>query len=211
MTPAKRYLLFKSIPIVIALVICVLGGVWGSLENGVGVAWGCMFGIVFGAASTYLALRVGLTVSASVPIAVIAIAERGSMFDPGPCVHMFRYVGIVVRVFHHTAILRKSCGFALSCSAGGAFVGYRLGVDLGTTYTAAAVNVVAANGWTGWVDGRALQPRQQRVAPALRECGEVGSQHGLKEDSIVRAHEPPSGSPWRSALPPLPRRVTRAG
>ncbi|MCY2956778.1 MAG: oligopeptide transporter, OPT family [Planctomycetota bacterium] len=35
---------------------------------------GALLGIVFGAASTYLALRVGLTVSASVPIAVIAIA-----------------------------------------------------------------------------------------------------------------------------------------
>lgn len=35
---------------------------------------GAGLGIVFGAASTYLALRVGLTVSASVPIAVIAIA-----------------------------------------------------------------------------------------------------------------------------------------
>ncbi|MBI4603730.1 MAG: oligopeptide transporter, OPT family [Planctomycetes bacterium] len=35
---------------------------------------GAVLGVVFGAASTYLALRVGLTVSASVPIAVIAIA-----------------------------------------------------------------------------------------------------------------------------------------
>ena len=34
---------------------------------------GALLGIVFGAASTYLALRVGLTVSASVPIAVLAI------------------------------------------------------------------------------------------------------------------------------------------
>ena len=34
---------------------------------------GAVLGIVFGAASTYLALRVGLTVSASVPIAVLAI------------------------------------------------------------------------------------------------------------------------------------------
>jgi len=35
---------------------------------------GAFLGIIFGASSTYLALRVGLTVSASVPIAVIAIA-----------------------------------------------------------------------------------------------------------------------------------------
>jgi putative OPT family oligopeptide transporter len=35
--------------------------------------WGALFGVVFGMASTYLALRVGLTTSASVPIAVLAI------------------------------------------------------------------------------------------------------------------------------------------
>lgn len=38
------------------------------------VALGAVLGIVYGMASTYLALRVGLTVSASVPIAVLAIA-----------------------------------------------------------------------------------------------------------------------------------------
>jgi putative OPT family oligopeptide transporter len=38
------------------------------------VLLGAVLGIIFGASSTYLALRVGLTVSASVPIAVIAIA-----------------------------------------------------------------------------------------------------------------------------------------
>ena len=35
---------------------------------------GIFFGILFGAATVYLALRAGLTVSASVPIAVLAIA-----------------------------------------------------------------------------------------------------------------------------------------
>src|SRR4029453_6831890 len=35
---------------------------------------GMFFGILFGAATVYLALRAGLTVSASVPIAVLAIA-----------------------------------------------------------------------------------------------------------------------------------------
>ncbi len=35
---------------------------------------GCMFGILFGAASVYLALRAGLTVSASIPVAVLAIS-----------------------------------------------------------------------------------------------------------------------------------------
>jgi len=34
---------------------------------------GCVFGIIFGAATVYLALKAGLTVSASIPIAVIAI------------------------------------------------------------------------------------------------------------------------------------------
>src|SRR5262245_39832681 len=35
---------------------------------------GAVFGIIFGAATVYLALRAGLTVSASIPIAVLAIA-----------------------------------------------------------------------------------------------------------------------------------------
>src|SRR5215475_9602313 len=38
------------------------------------VVLGSIFGIIFGAATVYLALRAGLTVSASVPIAVLAIA-----------------------------------------------------------------------------------------------------------------------------------------
>src|SRR5271170_1377249 len=35
---------------------------------------GALFGIIFGAASVYLGLKVGLTVSASIPIAVLAIS-----------------------------------------------------------------------------------------------------------------------------------------
>ncbi|HKC25542.1 MAG TPA: OPT/YSL family transporter, partial [Thermoanaerobaculia bacterium] len=35
---------------------------------------GAIFGVIFGAATVYLALRAGLTVSASVPIAVLSIA-----------------------------------------------------------------------------------------------------------------------------------------
>src|SRR6478735_4732961 len=38
------------------------------------VLLGIFFGVVFGAATVYLALRAGLTVSASVPIAVLSIA-----------------------------------------------------------------------------------------------------------------------------------------
>ena len=38
------------------------------------IALGIFFGLLFGAATVYLALRAGLTVSASVPIAVLAIA-----------------------------------------------------------------------------------------------------------------------------------------
>jgi OPT family oligopeptide transporter len=37
------------------------------------IVMGCLFGIIFGAANVYLALKAGLTVSASIPIAVIAI------------------------------------------------------------------------------------------------------------------------------------------
>jgi putative OPT family oligopeptide transporter len=35
---------------------------------------GALFGLIFGAATVYLALKAGLTVSASIPIAVLAIA-----------------------------------------------------------------------------------------------------------------------------------------
>src|SRR3977135_1181040 len=38
------------------------------------VITGAIFGLIFGAATVYLALRAGLTVSASIPIAVLAIA-----------------------------------------------------------------------------------------------------------------------------------------
>ena len=38
------------------------------------VILGSIFGIIFGAVTVYLALRAGLTVSASIPIAVLAIA-----------------------------------------------------------------------------------------------------------------------------------------
>src|SRR5579883_3411083 len=38
------------------------------------VILGCLFGILFGAASVYLALKAGLTVSASIPVAVLAIS-----------------------------------------------------------------------------------------------------------------------------------------
>ena len=38
------------------------------------VVLGALFGVVFGASTVYLALKAGLTVSASIPIAVLAIA-----------------------------------------------------------------------------------------------------------------------------------------
>jgi OPT family oligopeptide transporter len=41
---------------------------------------GCIFGIIFGAATVYLALKAGLTVSASIPIAVIAISLGRKFF-----------------------------------------------------------------------------------------------------------------------------------
>jgi hypothetical protein len=39
------------------------------------VLLGAMFGVLFGAASVYLALKAGLTVSASIPVAVLAISQ----------------------------------------------------------------------------------------------------------------------------------------
>src|SRR6478735_5083325 len=41
---------------------------------------GAFFGIVFGASTVYLALRAGLTVTASIPIAVIAITLGRKLF-----------------------------------------------------------------------------------------------------------------------------------
>jgi putative OPT family oligopeptide transporter len=41
---------------------------------------GCVFGIIFGMATVYLALKAGLTVSASIPIAVIAITLGRTLF-----------------------------------------------------------------------------------------------------------------------------------
>ena len=41
---------------------------------------GSIFGILFGAATVYLALKAGLTVSASIPIAVIAITLGRKLF-----------------------------------------------------------------------------------------------------------------------------------
>src|SRR5262245_41785032 len=38
------------------------------------IVLGAVFGILFGASTVYLALRAGLTVSASIPIAVLSIA-----------------------------------------------------------------------------------------------------------------------------------------
>ena len=42
---------------------------------------GAIFGIIFGASTVYLALKAGLTVSASIPIAVIAITLGKKIFE----------------------------------------------------------------------------------------------------------------------------------
>ena len=44
------------------------------------IVLGCIFGIIFGAATVYLALKAGLTVTASIPIAVIAITLGRKFF-----------------------------------------------------------------------------------------------------------------------------------
>src|SRR3954463_16632661 len=44
------------------------------------VVMGCFLGCLFGAATVYLALKAGLTVSASIPIAVIAITLGRKFF-----------------------------------------------------------------------------------------------------------------------------------
>ena len=44
------------------------------------VLLGAIFGVIFGAATVYLALKAGLTVSASIPIAVLAISIGRKFF-----------------------------------------------------------------------------------------------------------------------------------
>jgi len=44
------------------------------------IVLGALFGVIFGAATVYLALKAGLTVSASIPIAVIAISLGRKVF-----------------------------------------------------------------------------------------------------------------------------------
>ena len=41
---------------------------------------GCIFGVLFGAATVYLALKAGLTVSASIPVAVLAMSIGSKFF-----------------------------------------------------------------------------------------------------------------------------------
>jgi uncharacterized oligopeptide transporter (OPT) family protein len=43
---------------------------------------GAGFGLIFGASTVYLGLRAGLTVSASIPIAVLAISVLKRLDDP---------------------------------------------------------------------------------------------------------------------------------
>ena len=45
------------------------------------ILMGSFFGILFGAATVYLALKAGLTVSASIPIAVLAITIGRKLFN----------------------------------------------------------------------------------------------------------------------------------
>ncbi len=48
--------------------------------TGKSVLLGAIFGVIFGAATVYLALKAGLTVSASIPIAVLAISIGRKFF-----------------------------------------------------------------------------------------------------------------------------------
>lgn len=53
-----------------------------------GLAPGIVFGIVFGAANAYLGLRAGLTVSTSIPIAVITVAAFRAFRASGARAHL---------------------------------------------------------------------------------------------------------------------------
>ena len=63
---------------------------------------GAMFGVIFGASTVYLALKAGLTVSASIPIAVLAISLGRKAFKTTILennITLFDYTGDVMLSF----------------------------------------------------------------------------------------------------------------
>src|SRR5688500_7710458 len=75
------------------------------------VVLGSVLGLVFGASSVYLALRVGLTVSASVPIAVLSITIFRAMS---------RYLGGRASILENT-VVQTTGSAGESIAAGVAF------------------------------------------------------------------------------------------
>ena len=66
---------------------------------------GAVLGIVFAASSVYLALKIGLTVSASIPIAVLSVAFRNQRLQKTGPGRMTSQPG-----FHNTRRRRSSAG-----------------------------------------------------------------------------------------------------
>src|SRR2546423_2973100 len=88
------------------------------------IVLGVILGLIFGASNVYLALKIGLTVSASIPIAVLSIT-------------IFRWLGRSTILENN--IVHTTGSAADSVSAGGGvaipavlFMGYDLGISPGT-------------------------------------------------------------------------------
>ena len=72
------------------------------------IIFGVIFGIIFGASTVYLALRAGLTVSASIPIAVVAISLLKKF--GGSTILGWAIVGLLVVAFVAGVIVGKRVG-----------------------------------------------------------------------------------------------------
>ncbi|HAZ36675.1 MAG TPA: peptide transporter, partial [Clostridiaceae bacterium] len=44
------------------------------------IVWGCIFAVVFGAANTYLGLKVGMTIAAGIPTAILGTGILKGIF-----------------------------------------------------------------------------------------------------------------------------------
>ena len=63
------------------------------------VGAGILFGILFGAANAYLGLRAGLTISTSIPVAVMTVFGPGDFFNMGPQLAQWFAYSLVVAAF----------------------------------------------------------------------------------------------------------------
>ena len=78
------------------------------------VIMGVILAIVFGAANAYLGLRVGMTVSASIPAAVISMGVLNLMPWAGPTMRAATVLGIEAGSLWQTILPIQACGIVLA-------------------------------------------------------------------------------------------------